>query len=606
MNDWMTKMNQKFAAGTNGVIFRGNIFDMMFSDKDIPGQFHVFLAKQLDAVGYVVVQVSRYFGCRVVATGDPRCDKEVSSWFHKVSGIRQDTALLSCQPAGSSNDLAAVLRGLTALLRQDERKTAVIIEYPHHLSPASNGTGHLASDEERLCLETFHRWGFDEAIRKPGNRIVLLDAAEEIHEMLLDTSGGYVLIRVGYPDQQTLQHYLTILEVLRRKGRREFAALQADLPVQEAARLASGMRLVDVERLSRGAAAAGQPLGRDAILQSKADSVDQIAGHVLEIFKAVPDDEAEIRVNAHAMEFLARVKERICQGDKGLPSSILLTGVPGTGKSYLAQRFAQRLGWNGAAMKTLHSQWVGASERNLDKALEEVRALQPVVLFEDENDRSSSGSDDGGDSGTSARMQRRVMLFLGDEKRRGSILYLAATNRPHRLDPAIADRLQVKIPFIHPSPEECAALLPNVARQLGRTIDPDCDLGSSLSWESFPMMTIRGLLEIIDIAAHLMEGPPSRPLSAAAVRAAIRIYSPTFDAREQELIALTSISMTSAVFLYPWMTLEGLECKRREGYSLARYLADLVDDVTGALDHDKLQHRIRQLRTELHLDGRNA
>ena len=122
------------------------------------------------------------------------------------------------------------------------------------------------------------------------------------------------------------------------------------------------------------------------------------------------------------------------------PKGILLTGVPGTGKTLLAKAVAKQSGVNFISVKgpELISRFVGESERAIREIFKTAKQASPTILFFDEIDsllprRGSAGSD-------SHVAERVVSQFLtemdGIEELKG-VVVLAATNRLDIIDPAL-------------------------------------------------------------------------------------------------------------------------------------------------------------------------
>jgi hypothetical protein len=255
-------------------------------------------------------------------------------------------------------------------------------------------------------------------------------------------------------------------------------------------------------------------------------------------------------------------------------------------------------------MRSILSKWVGESERNLDKAFGMAEAMMPCVFFIDEIDQALVRRGEGGDAGTSQRMLKRTMEFLAEERHRGRILFVAATNAPHMLDPAVNDRFGVKIPFLHPSRAERAALLPVLAGQLGRTLARDLEPEEIAGLPELDGITVRGLLEVLAMAAHWVDVDRGfgTPLDQTLLVGAARAYRPACNPLQHELIALVAIQRTSFTSLYPWMKRADDRVRLREQAPMPGYLSGVASP-EGTLDHTALEERIRELGRALHMDS---
>ena len=146
-----------------------------------------------------------------------------------------------------------------------------------------------------------------------------------------------------------------------------------------------------------------------------------------------------------------------------------MTGPAGTGKSAVAEAVAHEAGVNAVVLNLARilGQYVGNSERNLEKALQAIKSLAPTIVFIDEIDQSVSRGGSG-DSGVSNRIFKRLLEFMSDTGNRGQVLFLAATNRPDLLDAALRrpGRFDKKIPFLIPDESERAAIIQVMATTL--------------------------------------------------------------------------------------------------------------------------------------------
>jgi transitional endoplasmic reticulum ATPase len=141
---------------------------------------------------------------------------------------------------------------------------------------------------------------------------------------------------------------------------------------------------------------------------------------------------------------------------------IILMGPPGTGKSYLAECFSRDCGLLCVKFKPLREMYVGASERNQERAFSAIRALSPVVVMVDESDQQQTSRDSGGggDSGVTERMRAQSYEFWGDQSLRGKVLRIDLTNRVDLIDSAMrrSGRTDVKIPILMPDLESRAQI----------------------------------------------------------------------------------------------------------------------------------------------------
>lgn len=133
-----------------------------------------------------------------------------------------------------------------------------------------------------------------------------------------------------------------------------------------------------------------------------------------------------------------------------IPMGLLFIGPPGTGKTVVAEAFSSECGMNFLKMGDYRSKWVGESERNLSKILELIKSYTPVIVFMDELDQTEGGRGESGSSVVDKRLFSKLLQFMSDTSNRGKVLWIAASNRPDMIDPALKrpGRLDMKIPFL--------------------------------------------------------------------------------------------------------------------------------------------------------------
>jgi len=117
------------------------------------------------------------------------------------------------------------------------------------------------------------------------------------------------------------------------------------------------------------------------------------------------------------------------------PKGVLLTGIPGCGKSLCAQALAKE--WRKPLLKfdvgSVYGKYVGQSEFNIRKAIKIAEAIAPCVLWIDEIEKGFAGTQGEGDSGTSARVFGTFLTWMQDKK--SEVFVFATANDISRLPP---------------------------------------------------------------------------------------------------------------------------------------------------------------------------
>ena len=133
---------------------------------------------------------------------------------------------------------------------------------------------------------------------------------------------------------------------------------------------------------------------------------------------------------------------------------ILLYGLPGTGKTLIAEAIAHetRASFFPVKCSDLGSKWFGETEQNIRDVFEAAREEKNAVIFFDEIEAYASNRRD------NSAMERSIPEFLaqmqgvGESNNQERILIIGATNKPWRLDGAFLrpgrfdDKIYVPLP----------------------------------------------------------------------------------------------------------------------------------------------------------------
>ena len=182
--------------------------------------------------------------------------------------------------------------------------------------------------------------------------------------------------------------------------------------------------------------------------------------------------------------------------DKKPGGGILLYGPPGTGKTMIVRATA---GEAGAAFfpvvcSDVLSKWFGDAEKNVRNLFDKAAAAGNAVIFFDEFEAIGASRD-----GADPAMQRLIPELLaqmdGFGKRSGTLLLMAATNKPWLIDSAFmrpgrfAEKIYVPLP-------DAAARLYMFERNLGHLPLENVDFGALVrSTEGFSGADIKELCE---------------------------------------------------------------------------------------------------------------
>lgn len=222
---------------------------------------------------------------------------------------------------------------------------------------------------------------------------------------------------------------------------------------------------------------------------------------------------------------------------------ILLYGVPGTGKTMIAQAIANEINAKLFYVKCsdIISHWFGESEKNVRKLFEEARKNDKSVIFFDEFE--ALGMDRDERHSPSKRIVSELLANIQEfEKGSSTLLVIAATNRPWEIDSALlrSGRIATHI---------CVGL-PSYDSRLGiieKNLN-DVPINTNFSYDDVAKAT-EGFsgADIVDVCNKLKDNAIIRSIFLNAVSA---ISNDDFAAIKQELRSSVSKSDLDKIHRY--------------------------------------------------------
>jgi transitional endoplasmic reticulum ATPase len=348
----------------------------------------------------------------------------------------------------------------------DPVKVTLILDFAEAIVPA--GDWATMRDADRAAVVSLQRWALDKRIGDNGSMILLVVRnLSDLHPALRAASAKCEPIEIPLPNLEARRDYIDRLcSDLEQNG--SPLCWQDDLTPHTLASSTAGLGLVHIEDIVFRARAAGA-ISADLVRDRKRDIISSEFGDLLEIVEPRFGWERVGGMEHIKRFFTASVINPLRQGTRRrLPMGVLLVGPPGTGKSLVAEAVAREAGVNFVLLRMgkILGSYVGQSERNLEKALRCIESLAPMICFIDEIDQAIPGRSSGaGDSGVGGRIFGRLLDFIANPAHRGSILWLANTNRVDKLDPALTrpGRFDKIVPFLVPDPAERAHTLAVIA-----------------------------------------------------------------------------------------------------------------------------------------------
>ena len=156
---------------------------------------------------------------------------------------------------------------------------------------------------------------------------------------------------------------------------------------------------------------------------------------------------ADVAGEDEAVEELEEIREFLASPDKfhkvgaRIPRGVLLYGPPGTGKTLLAKAVAGEakapfFSISGSEFMELY---VGVGASRVRELFERAKKNAPAIIFVDEIDAVGRhrGSGIGGGNDEREQTLNQLLVEMDGFDERANIILIAATNRPHILDPAL-------------------------------------------------------------------------------------------------------------------------------------------------------------------------
>jgi len=165
-------------------------------------------------------------------------------------------------------------------------------------------------------------------------------------------------------------------------------------------------------------------------------------------------------------------------------TGVLLYGPPGTGKTALIRAISAELNipFLHIQISEILDKWMGESNKLVNAIFSLANKISPCIIFIDEID-SLLGVRRRADHELSTQIKTQFMsLWDGLSKPENEVILVAATNRPHMLDPAVDRRFTMKIQLKQPSCEQLKSILQAKFR------NADVSLISDVDWNKLAVL----------------------------------------------------------------------------------------------------------------------
>jgi AAA+ superfamily predicted ATPase len=543
---WAERLGDAYLSGTSCVfLLHGNVRDLVpvaapaadaRAAADAWGTVPDFLAREMFGRWDVVLGYDVGKGLRPLAGADPARLRTMAQWLTERMG----------NAANWPRDPDQAIAAIDGLLERnlidppDQRKRiAVVLDYAQYLTPAGDAAAGARGGAGRLVR--ILAWATNPLLRRVNVAVVLLaDALAEMHPRLV-ANPAITAIDLPLPDGAERERF-----ALAAAASAGMPAEQNDA-VKRTAALSAGLTLESLRAVITLSAREGTPPDGPEFAAKKKDLIERSCHGLVEFIQPRLTLDA-VAGHQAAKDRLEADARAIRRGQlESAPMGYLICGPVGTGKSFIAECYAGSVGIPCATLKNFRSKYVGETEGNLEHALDVLRSLGPVVVIIDEADAALGNRDQGGDSGTSARVFSMIARQMGDTRYRGKIVWMLLTSRPDLLpiDLKRQGRAEVHIPLFYPHDQaEMDAMFTAMARKCRVTLAPGLpgpvDLSLGLSGADIESVVLAARRKGLDRAADA-EQPAPDTITAEDLKAALDDFMPSAQGLEKEMQEIAAV-----------------------------------------------------------------
>jgi AAA+ superfamily predicted ATPase len=412
--DWADELSRKYRSGeANHFLLHHNIYDLTrsqngyvsllsFMQKELVGNKRIVLYNRSEGISFDTEETMRVFIAQQ-RVADPLLDFKTAAQLPR--------------------DPARALPMIERFLYLSDR-IAVVINFLETIFPA--GEISYLSSEDRNALVSLQRWLTSPRFMETDNIVILIaESLSDVHPRIRENS-RLATIKVPYPDEAQRRDYIKDFLAAYPIG-------NVEMKEDQLAAMTTGLNLVHLRSLLCAARDSEDGLTYQDVRVKKKEIIESECAGLIDFVtpRHGLDSVGGLR---EAKEYLRDIAETIKSGNREEASmGILICGPVGTGKTFLAECFAKDCGLNVVEFKNFRDKWVGSTEANLEKILNLLQALAPIVVLIDEADAALGTREGGGDSGVNQRVFSKIASAMSNTENRGRILWILMTSRPDLL-----------------------------------------------------------------------------------------------------------------------------------------------------------------------------
>ena len=475
---WAREMaNLYFAANTCLFVIHGNVNDLIHCEVEEKGKtvnrfcgLTDFLSQQVFGTWDVVASYDMGRGIQAQAGPDPQRLRDMMKTLCEQIG--SPSTWTRTPDDVLTNYQRMIQRNLLEEDPSERNRMAFLFPYAQFLVPAGSQSNIARTQASHLVR--FLSWAQNPYIKRVNMSFCLIaETLTEVNKRLVEDA-HVATIEIPLPSAKVRRIFIETNFDLESDENNDPAASPAgkdkkegedesqevvsndSMSIESVTQVSNGLNLVNLNVAMSRSKLAGKSVDIKAFRDLKKGLIERQCHNLVTFLE--PGHTLDMVVGHTAAKRRLQMDAKwIVEGQlDAAPMGYLICGPVGTGKTFISECYAGSIGIPCLVLKNFRSKYVGETEGNLEKVLNVLRSLGPVMVIIDEADAALGNRESGGDSGTSNRVFSMIASQMGNTRFRGKIIWMLLTSRPELLpiDLKRQGRAEVHIPLFYPHEKE--------------------------------------------------------------------------------------------------------------------------------------------------------
>lgn len=553
---WAREMaNLYFAANTCLFVIHGNVNDLIHcrveeGDETLDRFCGLtdFLAEQVFGTWDVVASYDMGRGIQAQAGPDPQRLRAMMKTLS--ANIGSPTTWTRTPDDVLTNYQQMIQRNLLEEDPAERKRMAFLFPYAQFLVPAGNQSTIARTQASHLVR--FLSWAQNPYIKRVNMSFCLIaETLTEVNKRLVQDP-HVATIEIPLPDANVRRVFLETNFDLDSNDSDDAPDDESDgvapeedsigreMSIEAVTQISNGLNLVNLNVAMSRSKLTGKSVDINAFRALKKGLIERQCQGLVTFLE--PDHTLDMVVGHTAAKARLNMDARwIVEGQlDAAPMGYLICGPVGTGKTFISECYAGSIGIPCLVLRNFRSKYVGETEGNLEKVLNVLRSLGPVMVIIDEADAALGNRESGGDSGTSSRVFSMIASQMGNTRFRGKIIWMLLTSRPELLpiDLKRQGRAEVHIPLFYPTEtDEIRKMFEIMAKK------NNIDLGADAIPEVSPERELSGadIESVVLNAKREMMADNRKLLDRKDLDLALESFIPSAQGMEKELQEMVAV-----------------------------------------------------------------